>query len=347
MRIILFLLIATVALYACSGKSQQRKQVAGSDKIPVKLIAIASDTTTASISASGLVATEDEARLSFKVGGIVESVLVKEGDRVSRGQLLATIKPIEIAAQVQQAELALQKAERDYQRASNLYKDSVATLEQLQNSKTGVDIARQQVQQVQFNQQYARIYAPADGFIIRRIGNPGELASPGAPVVVMNVVSGASNWILQLGLSDKEWAAVEAGNKATVTIDAFPGKTFMATVSKKLLAADPVSGSFPVELRINFNGVQPAVGMFGTANITASHSAVGHSIPYEALLEADGKNGFVFVTDDQKTVKRVAVTISTITNNRAYISEGLQGHAFIVSAGSPYLTDGSAIVVKE
>ena len=74
-------------------------------------------------------------------------MLVKEGDRVKKGQLLDTLKSTEIAAQVQQVNLALEKAQRDYQRASKLYKDSVATLEQLQNAKTGVDIARQNLQQ--------------------------------------------------------------------------------------------------------------------------------------------------------------------------------------------------------
>ena len=103
---------------------------------------------------------------------------------------MATLKSAEIAAQVQQVELAVEKAQRDYQRADNLYKDSVATLEQLQNAKTGVDIAKQNLQQVAFNQQYSRIYAPADGFIVKKTANEGELASSGSPVLFMNAVSG-------------------------------------------------------------------------------------------------------------------------------------------------------------
>jgi len=85
--------------------------------------------------------------------------------------------------------------------------------------------------------------------------------------------------------------------------------------------------------------------MFGTAAITASRQMTGYSIPYEALLEANGKTGFVFVSDDERTVKKVTVTISEITNNVAYIQDGLQGHAFVVAAGSPYLNDNSVIKV--
>jgi len=313
----------------------------------VKLMAINSDTNLAAITASGIVSTENEAKLSFKIGGVIESVLVKEGDKVKAGQLLATLKSTEIAAQVQQVQLAVEKAQRDYQRVSNLYKDSVATLEQLQNAKTGVDIAKQNLQQVLFNQQYSKIYSPVDGFVVKKIGNAGELASSGSPVIILNALSAKNKWILKAGLSDKEWAAVEVGNKAAITVDAFPGKKFNAVVSKKALAADAVSGSFPVELQIEFGNEKPAVGMFGNVSIIPTHSSVDFSIPYEALLEASGKKGYVFVTDDKKTVKKVEVIISDISNNTAYIAEGLQGYKYVVTSGSPYLSDNSTISVQQ
>lgn len=345
MRIVILLLAASVIFEACGGKANDKKPVLNSTDIPVRLIAINQQTNTNLVQAAGLVGTENEARLSFKIGGIVENIYVSEGQMVKKGQLLATLKSTEIAAQVQQVQLSVEKAQRDYQRISNLYQDSVATLEQLQNAKTGADIARQNLQQVAFNQQYAKIYAPSDGFIVRKAAEAGEMATAGTPVLLMNAVSGNSKWILKAGLADREWSVVEKGNKATVTFDAFAGKTFPAVVSKKALAADPVSGSFEIELQVGFGKEQPAAGMFGTALITPSQQVTGYSIPYEALLEANGKKGFVFVSDDGKRVKKVAVNISAITNNVAYIDDGLQGHAFVVTAGSPYLTDSATIKV--
>jgi membrane fusion protein, multidrug efflux system len=345
MRIVILLFAVSVVMQACGGRANEIKTTISAEAIPVKLVPVSSQTNSTLINASGLVGTENEAKLSFKIGGIIESILVKEGQAVKKGQLLATLKSTEIAAQGQQVQLAVEKAQRDYQRVSNLYKDSVATLEQLQNAKTGADIARQNLQQVTFNQQYAKIYAPTDGFIIRKTGNVGELASAGSPVLMMNAVAANSKWILKAGVADREWAVVEQGNKATVSFDAFPGKTFNAIVSKKAMAADPVSGSFELQLQVDFGKEQPAAGMFGTATITASRQMTGYSIPYEALLEANGKTGFVFVSDDQKTVKKVTVTISEITNNVAYIQDGLQGHAYVVAAGSPYLNDNSLIKV--
>jgi multidrug efflux pump subunit AcrA (membrane-fusion protein) len=87
--------------------------------------------------------------------------------------------------------------------------------------------------------------------------------------------------------------------------------------------------------------------MFAKASIAGTVASNGFSIPYEALLEANGKTGFVFVTNDQKTVTRVTVAISSITNNTVYVAEGLQGYNYVVIAGSPYLSDNATIQVTK
>jgi len=343
MRAILISVFVGIVLQACNGSAREKKSVINSEAIPVKLLPINQDTASNVINASGLLSTQDEARLSFKIAGIVDRIFVKEGDHVKKGQLLATLKSTEIAAQVEQVQLAVEKSQRDYERAQHLYRDSVATLEQLQNTKTGVDVARQNLRQVAFNQQYSRIYAPADGFVARKIGNEGELATAGSPILYVNAVSSSSKWILKVGLSDKEWAAIEVGNKATVKFDAFPSQLFEGLISKKSIAADVASGSFQVEIEVDFGRALPAVGMFGAAAIIPSRASFGFSIPYESLLEANDKKGFVFVSDNGRTVSKCTVAISSISNDVVYIQDGLQGHKFVVTSGSPYLNETSII----
>jgi membrane fusion protein, multidrug efflux system len=342
----LFLSITIILLAAaCGSRANQQKPVIKDNNIPVKLANVSMDSGAQLINVSGQLSTEQEARLSFKIGGVIDRIYVTEGQLIRKGQLLATLKSAEISAQVQQVQLSLEKAKRDYQRVTNLYKDSVATLEQLQNAKTGMDIAQQNMQQIGFNQQYAKIYATADGFVVKKMKNEGELADPGSPVIMASAVSNSSKWILNTGLSDKEWAAVSIGDKAMVEFDAYPGQKFTAVVSKKALAADPAPGVFETELQVMLGKVQPAIGMFGKAAIRVKKDINGYSIPYEALLEANGKSGFVFVTNDQKTVKRVPVQIGEISQQVVYVESGLEGFSYVVISGSPYLNDGSTIMV--
>jgi RND family efflux transporter MFP subunit len=331
-------------LAACQQKPQPNTLPAPDEAIPVVLAAIGTSTGRDTIETSGLLSTEDESKLSFKIGGVIDAVFVKEGSLVRKGQVLATL---EIAAQVNQVELSLQKAERDYQRAVNLYNDSVVTLEQLQNAKTGLEIARQNLSATRFNQQYARIYAPADGFVVKQLLHAGEIASPGNPVLVLNHTSGRSSWVLRCGLTDVEWASVSEGARALVTLDAFTGKSFEASVTKKALAANPQSGVFEVELRLRFSGERPAVGMFGKAFITANGERQGQLIPYAALLEANGNAGYVFVTSDKKTVKRIPVILGKMHRDRVEVLSGLEGHTQVVVAGSAYLSEQSRIAVKQ
>jgi RND family efflux transporter MFP subunit len=345
MRTIIVTAAIVVMALACGTRAGEPKKQTETESIPVRVAEIGRDARLGQIQASGSLSTEDEARLSFKVGGIIERIYVREGEKIKKGQLLATLKATEISAQVSQVQLSLEKAQRDYERVLNLYRDSVATLEQLQNAKTGLEIARQGLRAAGFNQQYAKIYATADGFVVRKLKNEGELAEPGNPLLLTRAVNARSGWILTVGLSDRDWAQVSIGDAATVRFDAFPGKTFTGRVHRKSLAADPASGVFETQLRVDLGPEQPAVGIFGKASIEAGRPVEGFSIPYDALLEANGKTGFVFVTNDGKTVKRVPVTIASINQQVVMLSGGLEGYRQVVIAGSPYLTDQSSIRV--
>lgn len=343
------IIIGIFALQACGdgGKEVSERTDAAADTVSVRLEAVSSADDTARVRASGLLHTEDEVRLSFKTGGIIASVMVEEGQRVRKGQVLATVNTTEVDAQRQLALLQLDKAQRDNRRAENLYRDSVATLEQVQNSRTAVDAARETLRQVDFNRGQATILSPVDGFVIRRLAQSGEMAAPGAPVLVLGALGGGSRWVLKTGVSDREWSAVQVGDNARVDFDAWPGRSFSAVVSSRSLAADPSNGTFQLELRVDFGVEKPATGMFGRAVITPTVIRKGYSIPYESLLEADGSRGFVFVSDDRRTVRRVPVTIASLSQERVFVSSGLEGHGWVVSSGSPYLRDGSAIRVQD
>ncbi|MDV7400678.1 hypothetical protein RZS08_55190, partial [Arthrospira platensis SPKY1] len=88
----------------------------------------------------------------------------------------------EIEAQVRQAKEGLDKARRDLQRAQNLYADSIATLEQVQNATTAVEVATQSVEIAEFNRQFSEIRAPFAGKVVAKLLNEGEVTGPGTPV---------------------------------------------------------------------------------------------------------------------------------------------------------------------
>ncbi|HTF30296.1 MAG TPA: efflux RND transporter periplasmic adaptor subunit, partial [Flavitalea sp.] len=203
-RITLILFGFSLIGISCKTDTKESDALYAGEVIPVKVAGIRFGETSNEVVATGLLTTENEARLSFKIGGVIDRILVNEGEFIRKGQLLATLKTAEINSQLEQARLGFIKAKRDYDRATNLYNDSVATLEQLQNAKTALDIAEQAVDQVSFNNKFASIVAPADGFVTKKNSNAGEVVGPGAPVLAISESNSQSNWLLKVGVSDKD-----------------------------------------------------------------------------------------------------------------------------------------------
>src|SRR5882757_3254463 len=167
--------ILAFAMVKCGdNKAGTASPKTGDDPILVKLQPITMGNYSRDLQYSGLIASNSEAHLSFKIGGIISKIYVKEGDHVSKGQLLATLDLTEIDAQVQQASQNLEKSKRDEVRIGNLYRDTVASLEQLQNTHTQLSVATEGLRIAQFNQQYAQIHAASGGAILQKLMNEGE-----------------------------------------------------------------------------------------------------------------------------------------------------------------------------
>jgi RND family efflux transporter MFP subunit len=229
-------------LSACQDKQIKSSSV-NSDTIPVSIITVQEEVLQENVEASGQFTTEDETFLAFKIGGIIQQVLVREGDYVHQGQLLATLNPAEIQAQVDQATTALEKAQRDFKRAESLYLDSVATLEQFQNSKTAVSIANQQLQIAAFNRQYAAIRAGSKGVVLKKMAQEGQVVGPGTPIFQVNG-TGKSPWVLKVFVSESDWSRIKKGDPATVISNASGEMNIKGTVHSSSAGVDPVTGRF-------------------------------------------------------------------------------------------------------
>lgn len=341
--------IATIllTLASCGHEKVEKKLISASDTIPVELVSLEKSTANSVINSSGQFTTDDETYLSFLTGGIVKQLLVKEGDRVRKGQLLATLDLTAINAMVKQAKIGLDKANRDLERAINLQKDGFATLEQLQNAQTAVDIAQQQLESARFNLKYSEIRALSDGFVLKRMVNQGQLVSTGTPVFQTNG-AGKGKWYLKVGVSDREWSTLQVGDEAMIESAAFGNRKVKAIVSRKAESSDPYTGTFSIDLTVlEASNGSIASGMFGKATIHPVVKTNNWIIPYAALLDGNANEGFVFVTDDQKTVKKIAVQIASVDHNSVVISSGLENHKHLIISGSAYLNESSHITIKQ
>lgn len=341
------LLFLLFAINACNNNNSSGNEILNQDTIPVRIMPVRQDTLSPQFETSGYFTTDNETPFSFKNGGIIRKIYVREGDAIKKGQLLATVYAAEVQSAAQQAALAYEKARRDYRRAVHLYHDSVATLEQMQNAKTALGLAKQQQAAAVFNLEHSEIRALENGHVLKRYLHEGQMAGPGVPVLLVNSASD-HGWIFKTGVSDYQWASLRIGDSAHLSTDAAPGIILKAVVFKKSEGVDPQTGAFTLQLSVkNSRGIPLASGLFGKATLFPSREVKGWHIPYDALLDGDEHNGFVFITNDKQHAQKTKVSISKIEHHTIVIDHGLENARYLIISGSAYLKDGSIIKVTE
>ena len=351
MKATYLLFIIALAFGACKSKTEKTPTAASkiddNEIITVRTVPVTEKTIVHDVVASGILASKNESRLSFKTGGVISKIFVKEGDRVSAGQLLATLDLTEINSQVNAAKLGVDKAQRDLERAKHLFSDTVATLEQVQNATTGYDVATQNYSIAQFNQKFSEIRAPQSGVVIRKLMNEGELAGPGTPVFFMNEAT-SNDWVLRVGVPDMDWGVIKTSDKADVVFDAYPTQVFSGRVTKTADMADPMSGLYEIEVAVSPNGKKFASGLFGHLSIKSSQASKLKMIPAEALLEGNGKSAFVYVLNpDGKGVRKVPILVGYLGEKEIGVAHGLEHIGAVVTDGSAFLTERSVVKLAQ
>ncbi len=330
-----------IALMAGCSKPEEKEGEVYDTAIPVSLSAVATEVRTDPVATAGTIASLGEARLSFKIGGVIDKIYVKEGQQVQAGQVLATLNMTEIEAQVNQARLSYEKSERDLERVRNMLRDTAATLEQFQNASTGFDLARQSLDIARFNSKFAKISSPVAGTVIRKMMNEGEMTGPGSPVLVL-ISNRKTDWVARVGVSDRDWARLKPGDKAEIQLDAYPDESFPGAVTFLSQVADPVTHLYDVEIKLT--GIVPrmAAGLFAKVLVWPSQSRSYRVIPVEALLEGHGQEGFVFVAENGKA-RKVPVKIGYLDREKVLLTGGLDSISQVISGGGAFLTDGAEV----
>lgn len=343
--IVLFGSIAIILITSCAKKPDVSKN--NEQAVCVKTESVAETTANIQINCSGILSSKRISKLSFKTGGIINHIWVKEGQTVKKGDLLATLDDTEISAQVQQANVGYEKTLRDVNRAKNLYADTVITLEQLQNVTSAYEAALETKNIAEFNFRYSRITAPSEGEIIGKIAEENELVSPGMPIVIFSE-NGTNEWIIKTGIADRDAVSINLNDEASVTFDAFGGKIFQARVSQLAQTADPASGTFEIELTVKPGEAKFINGLVANAKINSSEKHKVSLLPPDAVTEADGNKGYVYVVaPNHTTARKVPVTIAYVENSKIAVIEPFNNLEKVITKGTAYISDGSRINIVQ
>lgn len=365
----IFAVVFLLTVYNLNGENETVKPTKTVRKVKVVVPEVVDYQ--AEIFAVGKLASSEEIKLSFKTGGIIKRIFVKEGQQIRKGQLLAELNLDEINARTQQAQtgaqqaqitidnakLAVNIAERDYRNAKGLFQDSVATLEQLENAELQLNSARNQLEAAEtnltfsqqnvdiatFNQSHSKIIAPSNGVILMKFSASNELVGPGNPVFLFGSQNKAQ--VVRVNVTDKDIIHINLGDPATIEFDAYPNQPFQGIVRQVASMADPFINTYEVEIEVKNGGKKLLSGFIGKVNILTKERQSLLRIPFDALISADKMKGEIFTVTDDQAEKRI-VDIFKIENTNLLIKNGLAPNESVVIKGGGYLQDGDPIEIE-
>lgn len=335
-----------IFIVGCKETYVSKAEIAVTEKINIPTVGVANIVKTVEpipIQASGTIAPKAEINLGFKIGGVIQNILVKETQAVRKGQILATLRTTEIDAQVGKARQAVKKAERDLIRIKKMYADTVATLENVEDLTTVLEVAKSDLAVAQFNQNYSKITAPVDGKILKRFAENNELTSPGSPIFRIATIN-EKGFAMNIGVADKDVIKIRLGDEAKVLFDAYPNEIFPAYVTEIAEEADPRTGVFPVELTINSNNKKILKnGFIGKVKLFPSNQAPYLKIPINALVEGYKDKANIYLLKNNKAHK---ISIQPIYIGADFFTvspNALKDNYIVITEGAAYLKDGMEV----
>jgi RND family efflux transporter MFP subunit len=283
----------------------------------------------------GTVQPKLQAVIEAKVSGRITRLPVTLGQSVKQGDVLVELATQEVQAKLDQANATFWQAELDFTRISNLRKQTAATQSELDTAQARHNVAKAAVAEAEAMSGYARIVAPFDGVVARKLADEGDLAMPGKPLLELE---GRAGLRLVADVPSLLAGHVLVDAKLAVRVDTLQDP-ITGTVAEISPAADPASRTVRVKVDLPYTaGLR--TGQFGRLAVPVGE-ATFLVVPPPALIRR-GQLEILFVSADGKAQMRLVRT-GKQTAQGVEILAGLEAGEVVVVEGAGTLRDGQPL----
>jgi membrane fusion protein (multidrug efflux system) len=272
----------------------------------------------------------------------VEMVGFREGQHVSRGQVLARVGTDLYEAALAEAQARLEGAQAIYEKTDELFKREHVPRQELIAATSALHAAEAQAKQAELRRERSIIEAPISGTALRRDIEPGEVVAPGAPITE---IYRTDRLKAVAGIPESDIAAFRVGGAASIEVDAFPGRTFEGRIHLIGPAAVGPSRTFPTEIAIENQDGDLRPGMI--ARVALVRRELEGVVVVERDVLQDRDSGPVAVVADGDVARVRQLTLGASEGNRVVVEKGLEPGERLIVNGQRGLIDGQAIAVVE
>lgn len=288
--------------------------------------------------ANGLVRGIYDQTLTSAIGGRVITLRAKEGDRVSRGQLLLQIDAETLGADAESAKVAFEAAQRDYQRFENAHAQGGVSDQQLAAMHTQMVAAEGRYTAARRRLSDASVVAPTSGQVYKSYVEVGSFLNPGAKL--FEIVDD-SQLKVSCYVTERQRLQLTKGQSVHLTSELFPTREITGHIS---MIGDKANQalSFPVDVILDketSEGLHP--GMYVSISFARASEQTGILIPRKAIIGSinDAK---VYIVRNGMTLQK-AITAGNTVGDHIEVLDGLQKGDSLVVAGLINISDGAPV----
>ncbi len=310
--------------------------------VPVNVTEIEVGTISTYITASANIVPENEVQVLAEAEGRVTQLRVEEGDRVERGQLLATLLRDEAEMAHNKAELKATNARMAYDRAASMVAQDLISREDYDRIAMDHRLAQQELEEAVWRLEKTEIRAPFSGRVTRRNITLGQHIRPGDELFV---VTDFEPLIARIYLPERDVLALQLGRKVRIILKADDSVTFAGRIRQISPVVDTSTGTVKITVEAIEPPRQVRPGGFVTIGITRETHDDVLMLPREAVIR-ELQQAHVFVAQGDLAEKR-AVELGLEEGERLEIIAGLEGGEKVIVAGQGGLKDGTKIKILE
>ena len=310
--------------------------------MPVSTLSVRLTDTKDIVYLPALIEANVNAVLSAEKAGRITILKADRGDRIKKGQLLMQIDDRIWQANLKQANIAAEDAQKNYERFKKLQESGAIADSEYESTRKTYIQSEAMATEANINIEQCRVVSPITGIINDRFVEAGEYVQPGSPV--FQVVDKATLKVV-MQIPEKDIYAINVGETLTFTVQPLRDRTFEGNVSFVASQADGRNNAFRTEITVDNSDDILRPGMIAQVEFLRgiNHNMV--SLPMSAVLPSKGDH-IVYLAKNGQAVRR-KVMIDSITRERALIFQGLEAGELVITEGNRTLNDGQRIEIIE
>lgn len=327
-------------LFSCKGKEEKPTPA---PPVKVKVLEIAKENGSNTREYSGTVVAAQSTSVSFSVPGTITQLLVQEGQKVHKGQMLAKIRNGEYLNAYNIAEAQLAEAQDGYNRLKKLHDANalpevkwVEMEQKLKQAQNAADMAARTLND-------ANLSSPVDGTVTRKFADVGQNVLPAQPI--FEIIS-SNDLEIEVSVAENEVADFFVGQPASINLSSENIPAIKGKVVSKAIVADPLTRTYTVKVGIPGKNINILPGMTGNVRFEQTkddrNENSGINLPSGAVLLNDDNRWFVWVVKDSVSERRF-VEADELSSSGVLVKKGLEPGDMVIVEGVQKVGTGTKV----